>query len=454
MRRLLPQLFLIAALLCSSCAGPLDRYEPIPDLLRYEQSVAAYVAKDGPVFSPALQERMAEAFLEGHFAPWRRGAPVHGRDEAFFGLKLVENKEFFGENKLPLGSGWRAEMRRLSDPGGFPGLGLPAVTTVNSSLRVLPTSRPAFYDFREAGEGFPFDMMQNSAIWAGTPIYLTHVSADGAWYLAECRYAFGWIAARDVALVDRAALEALSAGPLVTPVKDRVPLVDETGRHRFELRIGQVLSGRKTFRGGYELLVPVRNADGRARLVAAEVGPGLVRPWPLPANKSAMAALADAMIGQAYGWGGLYANRDCSATLLDLFAAFGAPLPRNSRMQAAAGERIEFEGLEPEEKRALVIEKGEAFRTLLAKPGHVMLYIGVRGGEPLVFHTAWGLMTESPWGREGRRIIGVTAVTSLAPGRGVEELARPEGVFLERLSSMTFIGRDLAKGRPDHARVE
>lgn len=431
---------LLAALATASCAAVPDPYEPIPDLRTLEQRASAYVREDAPVMGFALHRRSAEAFLDGHFSPWKRTLPAHGADEAAWGLRLAASKRFFGENKLPLPPQWAETMERLSDLDSFPNMRLAGVAAVNTGMRVLPTDRPAFYDFALAGEGFPFDMLQNTAVWAGTPLFISHESADGAWYLAECRYAFGWIPARDVALVARPLAEALSSGPYVTPVRDRVPLYDWSGTYLFELRIGQLLPAVARTGEGFSVLAPVRGSDGSAQFVEAEVSQEDARAWPLFPMRSTLAGLADQMMGQPYGWGGLYGNRDCSSTLMDMFAAVGVPLPRNSRIQAKSGQVVDLSGLGLEAKRSLVLEQAEPFATLLARPGHIMLYIGQQDGEPLVFHTAWGLKTRDWRGREGRKVIGGTAITTLAPGKGVTGLYRPNGVLLHQLTTMTFIG--------------
>jgi hypothetical protein len=437
LRLLLP---ILAVLTLASCTAVQDPYAPIPDLTTFEQRASAYVEDGEPIMGFADHRQAAENFLEGFFAPWRRAEPVHDAEEAAWGLRLADSKRFFGENTLPKPDGWARRMRELSDLETFPNMRLAAVAAVNTSMRVLPTDRPAFYDFAKAGEGFPFDMLQNSAVWAGTPLFISHESEDGAWVLAESRYAFGWIPARDVALVSGPLADALSKGPFVTPVADRVPLHDWSGSYLFDLRIGQMLPAVARTAEGFALLAPVRDADGSARFVEAEVSLEHVRAWPLFPTTRALAGLADEIMGQPYGWGGLYGNRDCSSTLMDMFAAVGVPLPRNSRVQAKSGKVVDLSGLDPDAKRRLVLEQGIPFATLLTRPGHIMLYIGHKEGEPLVLHTAWGLKTEDFRGREGRKVIGGTVITSLAPGSGVRGLASPQGKLLNQLTTMTFIG--------------
>jgi peroxiredoxin family protein len=70
-------------------------------------------------------------------------------------------------------------------------------------------------------------------------------------------------------------------------------------------------------------------------------------------------------------------------------------------------------------------------------PGHVMLYVGSFRGEIAIFHTFWGIRTIEG-GREGRKVVGQTAFTSLEPGKELLG-ADPEGALLKRLESMTLL---------------
>lgn len=63
-----------------------------------------------------------------------------------------------------------------------------------------------------------------------------------------------------------------------------------------------------------------------------------------------------------------------------------------------------------------------------------MLYIGQRNGEPVVFHSVWGLKTKIN-GKLGRKIIGGAVITTLEPGLEQPDLARPDGILLETVYS-------------------
>ena len=101
------------------------------------------------------------------------------------------------------------------------------------------------------------------------------------------------------------------------------------------------------------------------------------------------------MVGQAYGWGGSLADRDCSATIRDLFVPFGLWLPRNSSKQAKQGTVIPLSDLSPNQREKFLVEKGVPFLTLVRIPGHIMLYIGTHEDRAVVLHTIWGLRTRN-----------------------------------------------------------
>ena len=442
MQRLRPAaLFLL--LLLAACApkapAPGD-LPPVQDLLSLPQDLFAYLPPAGgntPVLPPAMQTEMCRRLLAGHFGPWERTSPPAPGD-LFWGLDYFAKHPVYGENLLRRDAAWLENLRRLARPEEFPNLGRPGIAVAPTSMRVLPTLEPAFADPTKAGEGFPFDYMQNTAVWPGTPLYLSHLSADGAFVLAHCRYASGWIPVNDVAFAGPAFQKEYRAHPLLAVVRDRVPLRDESGLFRFEARVGMLLPLQAATAEGYEVLLPVRDATGRAVLVTARIAPGDAAALPLPATATNLARVASTMLGEPYGWGGLFGHRDCSAMLLDLYTPFGLGLPRNSKQQGKAGTVIPLEGLGDQDKEALILAKAAPFASLLWKPGHIMLYLGSRNGRAVILHDVWGLRTEER-GREGRRLIGRVAVTTLTPGTELPELKRPEGLLLHGLRSMVLL---------------
>jgi hypothetical protein len=151
-----------------------------------------------------------------------------------------------------------------------------------------------------------------------------------------------------------------------------------------------------------------------------------------------VALIGDRMMGQPYGWGGMYGRRDCSAMMRDMFSAFGIWLPRNSGAQVRRGEQVALEGVGALAKEALILEKAEPFRSLLWMPGHIGLYIGEHEGQAAWFHNMWGLRSTLKDGSEGRAILGRAVVTSLRPGQERADM-KPETLLIERLSAISTL---------------
>jgi len=171
----------------------------------------------------------------------------------------------------------------------------------------------------------------------------------------------------------------------------------------------------------FRILIARRNAEGHAETREALISHNVCAPKPLSLSATNMAAIANELLNQPYGWGGLDAKRDCSSTLMDLFAPFGLWLPRNSGHQATmTGALIDLKGLTPEEKKKVILEQGIPYFTLLWLKGHIMLYIGSQEGNPIVFHNFWSVKENHK-----KIIVGRAAITTLNPnGDGKEEILR------------------------------
>jgi hypothetical protein len=144
------------------------------------------------------------------------------------------------------------------------------------------------------------------------------------------------------------------------------------------------------------------------------------------------------MLGRHYGWGGLYEDRDCSALTMDLMAAFGILLPRNSSQQLRLGAPVSLEGLDSRERKELITRTATPFLTLIGKPGHITIYIGSHDGEPVIMQAVWGLKTlvdDVP----GRKVIGRAVITTLEPGIERDDLHRPDGILLKAVTAINTL---------------
>lgn len=383
------------------------------------------------------QNELAAAAMAKFFAPWRGGA-VDDPLVPGWGFDVLDAPRW-GENLQPLTEEKKAALRGQADMGRFPSMDLCAVAVVNTSARALPTNRPAFADPGAAGEGFPFDYMQCGAVWAGTPLRVKHADRSGTWYLCESGLFSGWIRAADVALAGRSFMEKYDTGRYGVIVADDTPLRDAGGRTLTVVHTGAIFPVASERDGALVLNVPVRTSAGTAKVARAVAG--AAERWPLPMDAAGVGALADRFVSVNYGWGGLFEDRDCSATMHDLFLPFGIGLPHHSSLQAKCGVFIDLTGKSNEEKLKIIRARGVPFRTLIGMKGHVALFIGLSPkGEPLILHNFWGvrLASEENPDLSGRIVLGRVVVTTLRPGVERRGMVAPGGL-LDRITTLTFL---------------
>ncbi|SBV99428.1 NLP/P60 protein [uncultured delta proteobacterium] len=441
------------------------------DLGTFPQDLTVYAeraGKDTALMDPERQGGEDTRFDESFFAAWGGTVSHLPKDEVFEAVKNVDPAKGFAENLRPWGKDrWQELVSNcfMESYGGTPAR--PAITVGTAQLRRMPTDAPYFLDPGKGGEGFPFDYLQNSALWVGTPVAVIHVSRDRVWAYVQTRLVSGWTRAANLAAVDKAFITAWRSRPMAVLVQDNVELIvmDKktdavTGSEPAAVGyIGTILplanagSLRVPKSPHVYVNLPLRASDGKAIMATALAPMYGTRKKPLHLTPLNVALVGNAMMGQPYGWGGLFGQRDCSAAMHDLFAPFGVWLPRNSRPQGQMGTRLDVAGLTPDQKEEKIMREGTPFFSLVSMPGHVGLYLGAypKPGEketrdvPVMFHNVWGLRIDSGSGadkREGRAVIGKAVVTSLRPGVEHEGISSPAGI-LDRISGLAILPEPL-----------
>ena len=414
---------------------------PLDDLVKIPQDATAFAETgDAPILE--IDEQRLREFEDYWYGPWKRTEPkICTAQEFSWAAESFPKQSIFGPNLLEVAASRVEAVTANAQLGQYPSRATYGITVRNTSMRALPSADPFFYDFRKAGEGYPFDYNQSSAVWAGTPLFLSHISQDGRFLAAESPYACGWIDSRDIAYAGEKFVAKYRSANLAAVRRDRIPISSDRTGFLFQGRIGMLLPLETRAETSVHLLVPVADASRRASVTHVRLLDRDAAPVPLPFSEDQLAKVINEIIGQPYGWGGLGGYRDCSSTILDVFLPFALPLPRNSRSQASAGRNVKIEQLSPAEKRERILIEAVPFRTILNLDGHNMLYLGVFEGSPVAFHTIWGLRTESAdESSAGRHLIGKSVITSLSPGRELSELSRSRGDLLSRIRSFTLLG--------------
>ncbi|HQN18555.1 MAG TPA: NlpC/P60 family N-terminal domain-containing protein [Syntrophobacteraceae bacterium] len=441
MKRRFDQLLLL--LLAAWISGCAVLPEIIEDIRVLPQDNTVYLdplTADSEAVTPERQKALYEGFMCHFFLPWNQAASLLNRERLILELARCRNNPGYGENSRKHTGPWFDELARNADLETYPNRNLKGITLDNSGLRLLPTHKPHFTSLRSDGTGYPFDNLQNSAIPANTPILIVHAARDGSWSLVDSHYGSGWLPARDVATVDPELASVWEDSRFVAIKRDDVPVYDMDGSFLFKTRLGAQFPLLDEEGENYRIMVARAGEQRTARISHAVIPRDAAVRQPMKLTQANIARTANELVNKPYGWGGLYQNRDCSAMLKDLFAPFGLWLPRHSSDQALEGGAFRDLSLfAPEFKEELILKHGVPFLTLIWVKGHIMLYIGSLNGRVMVFHNFWGIKTRDIWGREGRKVVGHAAITSLYPGAELTNVEAPGSGLLNRLEGMSLL---------------
>lgn len=389
-----------AALLFSGCVGA-GNFELIP-------SKKPFVDSNNTLLSANISP---SKFKSDYFEPWddvdwREYRGVYG-----FFANIANEQKWYKENLLTYSP---EEIYRLSKDVNASKEIKPtdAISIRNTDLRCVPSKRPLFANPDLAGEGYPFDYAQNSRVYIAMPLKLLRLSVGGDYYFVKSGVGYGWVDAKDIALIDENRKQEFKKADLMAPGADKKNIFDaNNGRFVEKLNIGTVLP-----RINGSVCYPRLNNDGYVSFEPLDMKDGVV--LPMKVSNAKISEVAFGIKGGAYGWGGYLDNRDCSMFLRDIFINFGIVLPRNSADQAKG--YIDISKFSNNEKMELIKKSAKPWRSIFYMKGHIMLYVGIdkKSGEILAMHDAWGVKSSDIFGNDGRAILGGVVVTTLEEGKG------------------------------------
>jgi hypothetical protein len=418
----------------------------IRDLGRFPQSADAYLSSGGgkSLVPYEYQRARAEEYMARHFAPWHSDNLSYlnvSMDKIVAFQRATAKKNFFTDKGKPFP---KESMSRIAENGtlDLKAKSRPGVCVADADVRVLPTAA-ALYSSAEVSRGerglLKLDQLQNSTIKPGEPIAVFSFSKDNKWAFIATGAVAGWVSSEKTAFVSDEFMDKFKKASYSVFVSDNVKIYGKGESAAATAKIGTILPSEE----GY-LLMPAREKNGTAAIMRCKPKPEDISPFPVPFTLRNASKVIDNLLGEPYGWGGAHGLRDCSAMTKDYFTVFGIWLPRNSGDQATSAASTLLKGLPADEKLRAIAKNGVPFATLIHMPGHIMIYLGVYDGEPVVLHNVWGVRVNAANGKVGRAVIGRTVVSSLRAGAEIE--ARPKGsLFIDNVSRMVFPVGDAEK---------
>ena len=308
-----------------------------------------------------------------------------------------------------------------------------------AAVKDFPTDDPLYSDPND----LEFDMNMESVLKVWEPVAVLNSSADGTWFYVQCGTCLGWVKSADVALSSREQLKSVYARDFLVVTGNRIVQdIDhnEPDAERPELTMGTRLplavpkpdsvAGVMT-PYSWVVTLPVRGADGAlaektVRIpFSADASAGF-----LPYTQGNFIRQAFKMLGERYGWGGMWHARDCSAFAKDIYAAFGLELPRNSGQQARIPSfHADLSKMTPEQKEKLIMKQPAG--AILRMSGHITLYLGRANGRAYVINDLYSVYPQALNGT--RATVDSVAILAL-------DVRRKNGrTFLEELLDLNVI---------------
>jgi len=274
-------------------------------------------------------------------------------------------------------------------------------------VRAFPTD----IVFAREAESIDVDLFQLTSLPAGSPVAILHKSKNSQWYYIQSTLYKGWVKVKSIALArDRKEiLDYLKTDRFLVITGSKVetepnPFLKEVSNVLFQMgdRIPLVESNEvpqaipegslqaQSPEGCYVVRIPARDDHGYFQFKLALIARSNdIHEGYLPYTKKNIIRQAFKLLGERYGWGGMFGRRDCSQFIMDIYRAMGFIIPRNASMQeeGAAGKFIKFTGsIKDRENTLNRLEAGDP----IYMKGHVVMYLGKIENSHYMIHSGAG----------------------------------------------------------------
>ena len=388
--------------------------EYVLDLKSISQDVRDYSKNIKPLDLSSLS-----GYEEKYFRVWNIEKSSIPLSNAMWAHKAYRVGNTYGENFQLLKQSFFDTLLDNSNYDEYLSLNQKALTLKRLNIRAMPSNKPVIFDPKKAGEGLPFDYLQNSSISANKPILVSHYSKDKKWAFIESSFTYGWVKSASIVVINDKYTKLWQQAQQIFITKEGTPIYSQEGEFLFKSRIGMMLALIDEDEESYTILTVSKYKNTKPLYIKSIINKSIAHKGLLEFSSENINTILKEVSKTNYGWGGMYGQRDCSSTLRDFYAPFGIWLPRNSYQQSLSGEVTSLVDLSDKEKLESIIQNAEPFRTLVYKKGHIGLYVGMLNNKPIIYQNVWGIKTING-GVEGRFVIGKPIFSTLEVGSNLE----------------------------------
>ncbi len=292
------------------------------------------------------------------------------------------SKDFFSTQIEPIVN-WQVVPDKLAPKWG--------AATRPTSVRALPTNVKML---EEKGD-IEFDQLQYTLIKIWSPVAILHTSKDGQWYYVQAPYVRGWVKSKHISVFPtrKALQEKVKSEKFIVITGESIPVCFDTQCREVYQRasMGTVIPLVEKNDSNYVVEMPLRSSGGTVRLKQYYIQGNSDVHIGFPSfTQRNILKQAFKLLGQRYGWGGMYYGRDCSGFIHDVFLSMGVDLPRDSDQQAMTGTQLgHFKPHEQAGQKEATLRIATPAITLLKMSMHMMIYLGEVDGRFFIIHSTW-----------------------------------------------------------------
>jgi len=274
-------------------------------------------------------------------------------------------------------------------------------------VRAFPTDTV----FAEEPKYIDFDLFQLTILPVGSPVVILHQSKNGKWYYIQSMIYKGWVKRENIALAKnkKEVFDYANSAKFLMVAESRIetepnPFIKEISNILFQMgdkipliefdeipeSIPMNNLHAQSPHGCYVVKIPVKDKEGHLefRLALIARSNDICEGY-LPYTRGNILRQAFKLLGERYGWNGMFKRRDCSQFIMNVYKTMNIIIPSYTRMQeeGAAGKTIKFSGsIKDREDKLNQLTPGDP----LHLKGHVVMYLGKDGNNYYIIHSGAG----------------------------------------------------------------
>ena len=274
-------------------------------------------------------------------------------------------------------------------------------------IRAFPTDTV----FAEEPKTIDFDLLQLAILPSGSPVAILHQSKNGKWYYIQSMIYKGWVKTKNVALTKnkKDVFDYLNTDRFLMVIESRVetepnPFIEEISNILFQMgdkipliefdKIPESIPTKnlhaQSAEGCYVVKIPLKDEDGYLQFKLALIARSneLCEGY-LPYTRGNIIRQAFKLLGERYGWNGMFVRRDCAQFIMNIYRTMNIIIPSYTKMQeeGAAGKSIKFGGsIEDREDILNQLKPGVPIHL----KGHVVMYLGKTANNHYIIHSGAG----------------------------------------------------------------